>query len=385
MISPYCPFCAKMTNNMSTPNFKMMSKCMEALSETKDITFKFRESLIEVKANKIIIQAVSPTFKSMFSGAFNEIDSAVIHDIKPEIFQMLIDVIHMKPIDLQNVEDAIELLVAADMYIVDEVKNVSQDFLVKACTIDNLFFLYKHATFFKLPKLIRACHEMVCRDVHYKILLNILFGREKLTEDDFMMYITHTPNNHADIYEAIEYLVEIGEFQTFDYRKALSKIDFLSWEKDEIYKLKLLTAPDKLVIISRIVARELNTNPIVQLPDHLSSSHAKTNAHADIRDLLRLLILLMAPVDYFKDALDKMQEFYYFEDDEGAIIRRAFKGKVRGQPMTMRDVLLLKKLLNANGQHEVQFFEDHHSPTDKRIAVTLTRKSDQTKMCHNVI
>lgn len=56
----------------------------------KNVTFTFEGSNEKVTAHKCILEAVSPVFKTMFSGSFAEKDEVKITDIEPKIFQLLI-------------------------------------------------------------------------------------------------------------------------------------------------------------------------------------------------------------------------------------------------------------------------------------------------------
>lgn len=60
----------------------------------KDFTFTFVDSDVKICAHKHILQAASTVFETMISGSFAETDEAQITDIKPEIFQLLIEYVY---------------------------------------------------------------------------------------------------------------------------------------------------------------------------------------------------------------------------------------------------------------------------------------------------
>uniref|UniRef100_A0A336MWI1 CSON007095 protein n=1 Tax=Culicoides sonorensis TaxID=179676 RepID=A0A336MWI1_CULSO len=89
------------------PNYPDMFKKYGNLAskeDSKDITFEFENSDVKIKAHKFLLEAVSPVFATMFSGSWKEKNNAKIRDIRPEIFQKMIDVIYLKEIVVTNFE-----------------------------------------------------------------------------------------------------------------------------------------------------------------------------------------------------------------------------------------------------------------------------------------
>lgn len=240
-----------------------------AVDEKKDITFTFENSNVKIKANKLILQAVSSTFASMFSGSFKETDTALIKDIRPEIFQILIDGIYMKPIKIPAVEDAAELYNAAEMYDVEDLKAFSRQVMKRSCSVYNCLYLYEKAVLFGLDDIKSRCIELFQNDHKTYTIFTLLTKHERINEDALAEYISRTLIPHARVYQTLEVLVELKILQT--YKKAVANIRFLEFTTRQVLLAKLLTDSEKLAIISNIDAVKGGYEPGLKMPENFST------------------------------------------------------------------------------------------------------------------
>lgn len=152
-----------MSNNPIIIHSKTFQKYLKmySMDDTKDITFTFDESDMEIKAHKLILKTVSPVFERMFNGSFAGTDAVVIQGIKPKVFQKLIDVIYMREVKVSTLVEAAKLCNVAEIYEVEDLKDIASDFMVKNVSHENCVYLLEKAVFFNLTKVIGKCDELL--------------------------------------------------------------------------------------------------------------------------------------------------------------------------------------------------------------------------------
>ena len=101
-----------------------------------DVTIKCDEKTIE--AHTLILASGSPVLAAMFHNDFKENRERVveIRDLNHQVVESLVRYIYTGDVDLEN-EDAADLMVAADKYEVDSLKEECTLFLSNNVTIDN--------------------------------------------------------------------------------------------------------------------------------------------------------------------------------------------------------------------------------------------------------
>ncbi|GES81785.1 hypothetical protein GLOIN_2v1878320 [Rhizophagus clarus] len=148
----------------------------------------------EFKAHSIILRARCPYFRSALSSEWitkkNDMIIFSKPNIKPTVFEMVLKYIYMGELDLTKyqVENILELLVASDELLLEELFNRVQDYLIEEQTIwlEENFYLVHHSIF-KLScceKLQNHCLESICMNPQpfftsndYHLLdENILYG-----------------------------------------------------------------------------------------------------------------------------------------------------------------------------------------------------------------
>lgn len=124
--------------SMKTETKHVMSHLLN-LWETKtlaDVTFKFKEK--EVEAHTIIIASGSPVLAAMFQNSFKEKqERVVVIDSNTAVFEKMLRFFYTGDADL-NTADVTDLLILANMYGVDPLKEKCALFMAENLTVENV-------------------------------------------------------------------------------------------------------------------------------------------------------------------------------------------------------------------------------------------------------
>lgn len=82
--------------------------------------------------------------------------------IKPEIFTNLLRYIYTNDEEVIREDNAIDLLRAADRFMVDDLKQTIEDYVENSIDQENVLWLLEVADRFGVPRLKRACVDYVC-------------------------------------------------------------------------------------------------------------------------------------------------------------------------------------------------------------------------------
>uniref|UniRef100_A0A182QR42 BTB domain-containing protein n=1 Tax=Anopheles farauti TaxID=69004 RepID=A0A182QR42_9DIPT len=85
-----------------------------------DCSFRVNDDVYH--CHKLILSAASPVFETMFYGALAEKQMVKIADIKPNVFERMLEYIYVGAIDfdgVQNIEELLELYYCAEKYMID--------------------------------------------------------------------------------------------------------------------------------------------------------------------------------------------------------------------------------------------------------------------------
>ena len=107
-----------------------------------DVIFKVREC--EFPAHKNILAARSEVFAAMFQHLMEEQSTnlAKIEDIEPEVFNQLLRFIYTGRVQVDKLETmAARLFIAADKYLLDELKNKCENYLLRHMSPENCVVL----------------------------------------------------------------------------------------------------------------------------------------------------------------------------------------------------------------------------------------------------
>jgi len=119
-----------------------------ASEQHADVTFMFQGQ--EIKAHKAVLVARCLYFKRMFETQMTEGDSGAIEvpDVRPEIFRAMLKYLYAGEMPGYSGQDAMDLVVVADKYGVDELKKQGESVLCsqlrKENVIESLVFADMH-------------------------------------------------------------------------------------------------------------------------------------------------------------------------------------------------------------------------------------------------
>ena len=136
---------------------KDMLRLLET-GEFSDVTFIINET--RIKGHKCILASRSSFFKNMFTVGMRESEESIIsvQDISLPTFQKLLEFIYSDQLnDLENAEQAIDVLVAANKYGLDRLKRLCEKFLVHMIDLENVVELLYLSDMHQAMELKRMC------------------------------------------------------------------------------------------------------------------------------------------------------------------------------------------------------------------------------------
>eukprot|EP01117_Protostelium_nocturnum_P010523 TRINITY_DN378_c0_g1_i1.p1 TRINITY_DN378_c0_g1~~TRINITY_DN378_c0_g1_i1.p1 ORF type:complete len:790 (-),score=282.46 TRINITY_DN378_c0_g1_i1:27-2396(-) len=128
-----------------------------------DITFQVQGTTIV--AHRAILKPRCKYFELLFESQFkerHETNFVIDETITPEIFLVLLGYLYTNNEELITEDNAIELLRAADRFMVDDLKQMIEDYVERSIETDNVAFLLEVADKYGVPRLKRACIEFIC-------------------------------------------------------------------------------------------------------------------------------------------------------------------------------------------------------------------------------
>lgn len=147
--------------------FRNIGKFM-AEQVTPDVTFKVEQETFH--GHRIMLAACSPVFDRQLNGQMRDEDlgNIVVHDMQPSVFRALLHFVYTDSLIQMNdiaVHDQIELirhlLVAADRYCMDRLKNMCEDILCRCQDMESLITSVTFAEQYQCKKLLVACGEFL--------------------------------------------------------------------------------------------------------------------------------------------------------------------------------------------------------------------------------
>ncbi|XP_055623112.1 BTB/POZ domain-containing protein 6 [Toxorhynchites rutilus septentrionalis] len=102
------------------PDFGQRFNVMRHRNHLVDCSFKVDDKIYH--CHKLILSAASPVFEAMFYGSLAEKQTVKIADIRPSVFERMLDFIYIGTIDFENIlqiEEILELYYCARKYMID--------------------------------------------------------------------------------------------------------------------------------------------------------------------------------------------------------------------------------------------------------------------------
>ena len=130
-----------------------------------DVTFRVEGETI--KAHRAIVTAGSPVLSAMFQHNFqeNRTRTVIIEDTKPLIFKQLLQYLYTgTATEMEKEEVAIDLLVAADKYGVDSLKEECSIILGRKFKLDNVIPILIIAHLHSIPKLFQLAMDFMAKN-----------------------------------------------------------------------------------------------------------------------------------------------------------------------------------------------------------------------------
>lgn len=136
---------------------------------------------VPILAHKQLLAAVSPVFQTMFYGLLPEVETnssngrtqIIVPDLQPHTIRLLLDYVHMankNQLKITSIQQACGLFVAADKYLILDVKKKCLKFLWMNLLADNVCEIYEMACLLEKP-LAAHCLAYIC-DHTFEVLHN---------------------------------------------------------------------------------------------------------------------------------------------------------------------------------------------------------------------
>ncbi|PKK71662.1 BTB-domain-containing protein [Rhizophagus irregularis] len=175
------------------------------------------QNVKEFQAHSVILRARSPYFKSAFSNKWatkkNNMIMFTKPNITPRIFETILKYIYTGELDLtkQLCEDILELLIASDELLLEELVEYLQEYLIQQqknwVQQNSVFILNKFASYKKLQD---YCLESACEDSQPFITSK----NSLLLDKDFLYSILERNDLQIKEIDAWNYLIKWGIEQT---------------------------------------------------------------------------------------------------------------------------------------------------------------------------
>ncbi|XP_035793052.1 uncharacterized protein LOC118467104 [Anopheles albimanus] len=123
-----------------------------------DCSFRVDDTIFH--CHKLILSAASPVFETMFYGALAEKQMVNIADIKPSVFELMLEYIYAGAIDfgnMQNIEEVLELYYCAEKYMINSLHKRCVNYFGKNIKPNNVLKILDIAYRMNLDDIIYSC------------------------------------------------------------------------------------------------------------------------------------------------------------------------------------------------------------------------------------
>lgn len=133
---------------------------MRLRSHLVDCTFKVNGGDKLYNCHKLILAAASPVFEAMFYGALAEKQTVKIADIRPCVFERMLDFIYVGTVDfdaIANIEETLELYYCAQKYMIDSLHKQCVNYFGNNIKPNNVLKILDIAYSMNLEDIIFSC------------------------------------------------------------------------------------------------------------------------------------------------------------------------------------------------------------------------------------
>jgi len=153
-----------------------------------DVTFNVEGR--EIYATRAHLAARSDHFRALFYGGLRETsrpnEPVKVHDISYEGFMLIMEYMYTDLIPNHiSVENAVELLIAAERYLLGRLKSLCEDLIRKSIDFDNVIQILLTAKKHRADGLVELCMDFV---VEHETKLKALPQFKDLTEEPILLY-----------------------------------------------------------------------------------------------------------------------------------------------------------------------------------------------------
>lgn len=148
----------------------------------------------EIAAHQTVLAAVSPVFRAMFSGTWNDdVNRVAIEDSTYELFAAFKEFIYKDAVAL-TVKNAVGILHLADKYDVQPMVDQCEAFMVARLSVDNVAAYYPVAVRYERDQLRTKCHQLFRCRYHAVLESGTLLDFDQATLAAFLRQLPHWCN-----------------------------------------------------------------------------------------------------------------------------------------------------------------------------------------------
>ncbi|KAG2218185.1 hypothetical protein INT45_003611 [Circinella minor] len=132
-------------------------------SEFSDIRFRIKPTGTLFYGHKVILSAMSPWFKSLFTSGMRESFESIIDIdcVDPNIFSRLLHYCYTFSLDIQSVEDARNILEAADRFQLSRLRDEALRYMRQEITESNIWDIWAWSDIYDCDRTRSACFQFV--------------------------------------------------------------------------------------------------------------------------------------------------------------------------------------------------------------------------------
>lgn len=141
----------------------------------------------QIRANRAVVAARSDHFRAMFYGGMREASEAtiVIEDITYPVFLAVLEFLYTDSVPEISAQQAVELMIAAELFLLDRLKALCQELIRRYISIDNVVSMLRTSHYHFAHSLKEICVEFIC--ARYDEVKHSAGFKELVGEPELMM------------------------------------------------------------------------------------------------------------------------------------------------------------------------------------------------------
>lgn len=202
-----------------------------------------------------------------------------MNDCEPAVFQQIINCAYLKPLNLNvTVADLVGLVELAKKYKIDNVIDKVEENLIGRCGVENVCELFEISRATAMKSLLETCVHLFQSKTRQILRTQDFLGATAKTVNFIFGIEDLAVASEMELYRALERWVirkngsELDNLDEID--EAISSIRFLTFDVRDLCDLPLLTADERLALISNQFDEDENFTPM-PMPPKLSKRRDK--------------------------------------------------------------------------------------------------------------